>query len=122
MPYDDSEPDDPHALVGVSVPADATATYDMAVAFADEFARSGLERDRILALYRNPFYAGAHAALQALGQGAIERIVDECLGVWGRVRIVTTDAAGESAGRDAGGDTGDEPRPRVDGRTFLRVI
>jgi hypothetical protein len=83
MPYDDPEPDDPHVLVGVSLPGDASATREMAEAFSDEFAQMGFDRDRILRLFRTPFYAGAHAALQLLGEAEVGRIVDESLRVFG---------------------------------------
>ena len=87
MPYDDPEPDDPHVLVGVSLPAGASATREMAETFSDEFAHMGFDRDAILRLFRTPFYAGAHAALQILGEAEVGRIVDESLRVFGRPRV-----------------------------------
>jgi hypothetical protein len=92
MPYGDPEPEDPHVLVGVSLPADASATREMAHAFADEFAQMGFERERILALFRGPFYAGAHAALQILGEQEVGRLVGESLRVYGGRRIVIRDS------------------------------
>ena len=84
MAYDDPEPDDPHVLVGVGLPADAQATREMAEAFADEFAQLGFDRERLLRVFASPFYAGAHAVLQRLGLEEVERIVDESLKVYGR--------------------------------------
>jgi hypothetical protein len=55
----------------------------MAWAFAEEFARAGFDRRRILALFRSPFYAGSHAALVALGETEVAAIVDECVTVFG---------------------------------------
>jgi hypothetical protein len=98
MPYDDPEPDDPHVLVGVSLPGDASATREMAEAFSDEFAQMGFDRDGILRLFRTPFYAGAHAALQLLGEAEVGRIVDESLRVFGRQRFLVR-AAGSARGR-----------------------
>ena len=66
MPYDDPEPDDPHLLVGVSLPGDEAATREMAGAFADEFAQMGFDRERLLHLFTSPFYSGAHAARELL--------------------------------------------------------
>ena len=86
MPYDDPEPDDPHVLVGVSLPGGVSSTREMAEAFADEFAQMGFERGAMLRLFRTPFYGGAHAALRILGQQEVERIVDESLRVYGTVR------------------------------------
>ena len=91
MPYQDPEPDDPQELVGVELPGDETVTREMAAAFADEFAQLGLHRPQILALFRQPHYAGAHRALQLLGEEAIARIVDESLAVYGRFTWIVTD-------------------------------
>jgi hypothetical protein len=95
MPYDDPEPEDPQELVGVELPGDEAVTREMAEAFADEFAQLGLPRARILALYREPEYAGAHRAWRLLGDAEIERIVDESLAVFGRFTWVVTDGAGD---------------------------
>jgi hypothetical protein len=95
MPYSDPEPDDPQELVGVEVPGSEAATREMAAAFADEFARLGLTRAQLLALYRKAEYAGAHRAWRLLGDGEITRLVDESLAVWGRHRYVVTDAPDE---------------------------
>jgi hypothetical protein len=51
-----------------------------------------LGRSAILALYRNPEYAGAHRSWQLLGDEEISRVVDESLKVWGRFRCIVTDA------------------------------
>jgi hypothetical protein len=83
MPYGDPDPTDPHVLVGVVLPADAAAVRDMAWVFAEEFARMGFARGRILALFRSPFYAGAHQTLSVLGEAEVASIIDECVRVWG---------------------------------------
>ena len=83
MPYREPEPDDPHELRGVILPGEPGSTRAMAEAFADEFAAMGFGRDRVLALFRNPFYAGAHRAFRALGEEAVGRIVDESVRVLG---------------------------------------
>jgi hypothetical protein len=91
MPYNDPEFDDPQELVGVELPGDEGVTREMAEAFADEFAQLGFTRAQILALYRAPFYAGAHQAWRLLGYDEIGRIVDESLAVWGRISCAVTD-------------------------------
>ena len=83
MPYNEPDPTDPNILVGVVLPADQEAVRDMAYVFAEEFARMGFNEARILRLFKNPFYAGAHQAYRALGEEAVRSIVEECLGVWG---------------------------------------
>lgn len=87
MPYDDPDPSDPNMLVGVEVPGTAGSTRDMAYVFAEEFARMGFNKMRLLRVFQTPFYAGAHRAYLELGRVEIEEIVDECLGVWGRIKL-----------------------------------
>ena len=79
MPYNDPDPTDPNVLVGVMLPADAEATREMAYVFAEEFARMGHDKQQILALFKNPYYGGAHGAYQSLGEEATVAIIDECI-------------------------------------------
>jgi hypothetical protein len=91
MPYNDPDPTDPSMLVGVMLPAEAETMTDMAYVFAEEFTRLGHDKTSILGLFKNPFYAGAHGAYQALGEETLGTIIDECVAVWGGVRFVTRD-------------------------------
>jgi hypothetical protein len=101
MPYDDPAPDDPQELVGVELPGDEAVTRGMAEAFADEFAQLGLARRAILALFRQPHYAGAHRAWRLLGEEEIARIVDASLSVYGRFTWTVTDAPDEDEAQPA---------------------
>jgi hypothetical protein len=93
MPQKKIEADDPMELVGVMLPADAEASREMAYVFAEEFARLGYDRARLLWVFKNSFYAGAYAAYQALGEEEILSIIDECIGAWGRVVFRDRDAS-----------------------------
>ena len=114
MPYDDPDPDDPHLLVGVSLPGDETTTREMAEAFADEFAQMGFDRDRLLRLFSNPFYTGAHAARQLLGDAEITRIVVDSLRAYGGRSYVIRDA-------DTDDDESEAP-PARRGKRTRRVL
>ena len=92
MPYDDPEPDDPHVLVGVSFEGSEEATREMAAAFADEFAQLGYDRDRILEMFRAPFYAGPHSAYSSLGEAQIRSVIDQSVAFWGRFRVRVQEA------------------------------
>jgi hypothetical protein len=83
VPWDDPDPADPQVLVGVAVPGDAGALREMAYAFAEEFARMGLDAGRIVRLFATPFYAGPHRAWRGLGEAAVRAIVEECVLVFG---------------------------------------
>jgi hypothetical protein len=88
MPYDEPDPTDPQMLVGVLLPGGAESMGEMAAVFADEFARLGYRTQDILDLFRNPFFAGPHAAFRALGEAAVRRLVEDCVARWPVVRIV----------------------------------
>ncbi len=79
------EYDDPMELVCVELPADEEAMREMAYVFAEEFARVGFNEKRLLGLFKNRFYTGPHRVLRALGERAVEKIVAECVGIWGRL-------------------------------------
>ena len=83
MPYDAP---DPNMLVGVEILGTAESTRDMAYVFAEEFARMGFNKSKLLRVFQTPFYAGAHRAYLELGGAEVEQIVDECLGIWRRMR------------------------------------
>ena len=91
MPFKDPDPTDPNVLVGVMLPADAEATRDMAYVFAEEFARFGYTREQLLWLFKNPFYGGAHGAYRSLGERETLSIIDECLKVWGSIKVRVQD-------------------------------
>jgi hypothetical protein len=91
MPFKDPDPTDPNMLVGVMLPADAEAMRDMAYVFAEEFARLGYSREQLLWLFKNPSYGGAHGAYRALGEQETLTIIDECLSIWGHIRVTVQD-------------------------------
>jgi hypothetical protein len=112
MPYEEPDSTDPQELIGVLLPADPGAMREMAYAFAEEFARLGHDRARILWMFRTPFYAGAHGVYRALGAAVTTAIVDECVAVWGRVRAVDHDAPADTSAGFAsrnGPSQGEEP-------------
>jgi hypothetical protein len=91
MPFRDPDPTDPNMLVGVVLPAGAEATRDMAYVFAEEFARLGYSREQLLWLFKNPFYGGAYGAYRTLGESETLSIIDECLNVWGSMKVKVQD-------------------------------
>jgi hypothetical protein len=94
MPYREPEPDDPHLLVGVTLPADAGATREMVTVVAGEFAQLGFDRRRILSLFESPYYAAVHAAWRELGEAEVTRLVDEAVAVYGSQRLAVRDGSG----------------------------
>ncbi len=88
MPYNDPDPSDPNVLVGVELEVDEDAAKEMAYVFAEEFARLGKDKEQLMKIFSKKEYAGAHRAFLQLGEKEIETIVDECISVWGSVRII----------------------------------
>ncbi|MFQ5898485.1 MAG: hypothetical protein ACE5JN_09580 [Candidatus Methylomirabilia bacterium] len=99
MPYTDPDPADPTVLIGVVLPAEGAALQEMAYVFAEEFARMGFDETRLMRLFRNPFYAGAHQIYRTLGEAAVREIVDECVRVWGRRRLIAEGTTAEGVER-----------------------
>jgi hypothetical protein len=92
MPYDDPDPSDPNILVGVEIPGSEEVEVDMAYVFAEEFVRLGFSEERLEALFRHPFYAGANRSLLILGEEKIRALIHETVSVWGRFAVSITDA------------------------------
>ncbi len=72
------EPEDPMALVGVDLgqgPNDEALT-EMAWCFVEEYARMGWSGERILRLFRNPFYRGPHQILRVKGEDFVRSLTE----------------------------------------------
>ncbi len=72
------EPEGPMALVGVVLergPDDGALT-EMAWCFVEEYARMGWSGERILRLFRNPFYRGPHQILRRKGADFVRGLIE----------------------------------------------
>ncbi len=79
----DHEPEDPLELVGVQMKEgpDEKALEEMAGCFIEEYARMGWNGERILKLFRNPFYRGPHQILRAKGEEFVREHIEKITGV-----------------------------------------
>ncbi len=73
-PFDD---DDPMELVQVHVPEGDEEM--MAECFVEEFIWLGYDNERLLDLFRNPFYAGAHGIYRRRGEPYVRSLIDRIL-------------------------------------------
>jgi hypothetical protein len=75
--------DDPFELVGVQMQEgpDEQALEEMASCFIEEYARMGWNGERILKLFRNPFYRGPNQILRAKGEEFIRERIEKITGV-----------------------------------------
>lgn len=90
MPNNDPHPRDPQLVIGAFLPGKPETMREMAEVFADEFARIGYSAPKILALFENPFFTGAHAALRVLGELAVCKIIAQAVVRWPTTRVAPT--------------------------------
>lgn len=83
MPKNESDPEDPLELVGVELSSQSEAQLrDMALCFAEEFAREGWGEEELLGMFKNPFYKGPYLAWQQKGEAFIREVIKEALAMW----------------------------------------
>lgn len=77
MPYLEAGPDDPMEIVGVGIPTvDDTSMLEMAECFVEELLRLGHSPERVLEIFKNPYYASAHRSYRILGEQGIREIIE----------------------------------------------
>lgn len=81
MPHDHPEAGDPMQLVGCGAPGDLE---HMAEAIVDEYLRFGFDRDRLLAMFREPFFAMTHAVWRHKGDAWCEALIARVAARWTR--------------------------------------
>jgi hypothetical protein len=71
------------ALVGVGLERgpDDQALTEMAWCFVEEYARIGWSGDRILSLFRNPFYRAPHRILSLKGDEFVRDLIEKVIGM-----------------------------------------
>jgi len=81
------EPDDPLELVGVSLAADEGALDEMARCLVEDYVRDGWDADRLLALFRDPFYGTLHVIYRQRGEDYVRGLITQIVARWGVWRI-----------------------------------
>ena len=81
-PLKDPDAEDPMEIVGVVLdrPIDRRGLDDMARTFIEEYALMGWPPRRILGMFQQPFYGGAHDAYEALGEQRILTLIEQIAG------------------------------------------
>ena len=92
------EPDDPMALIGVSIEADRGAADEMARCLVEEYLREGFDEARLLVLFRNPFYRALHAIYRERGEEAVRALIAEVGSTWGVWRVTEVQRPGRGEG------------------------
>ncbi len=84
MPKDEFDFADPLELRGVALRSAEDTTAEMAACFAEEFVRLGYDHWRVLALFRDPRYTGAHLAWCQQGEPFVRDVIGEVFARRGR--------------------------------------
>ena len=76
------EADDPMEIVGVVLdrPIDDEGLDAMARTFVEEYALMGWAPTRILGMFQQPFFHGAHTAYERLGEDRIIELIEQVAG------------------------------------------
>ncbi|MBI4549512.1 MAG: hypothetical protein HY714_01115 [Candidatus Omnitrophica bacterium] len=83
MPKHEMDPEDPMEMVGIELPAQSEAEVrDMALCFAEEFARDGWGEDALLNLFRNPLYVGPYRVWKQKGDAFVRSVIEEAGAKW----------------------------------------
>jgi hypothetical protein len=80
----DAEPDDPLELIGVPVPVDEATFDEMARCLVEEYVRDGWSDERLLPLFRSPFYAGLHVVWVRRGEPWVRALIGDVRMQWHR--------------------------------------
>ena len=77
MPKNEFSPDDPLDLVCCEFEGSASDTESMARCFVEEYFWMGSKPQRILELFKNPFYCSPYAVYQRYGEDWVKALIDE---------------------------------------------
>lgn len=79
----DIEPDDPLEMVGIELPGQSEAQLrDMALCFAEEFVREGYSEERLMRMFKNPFYQGPYLVWKQKGDDYVRVVIQEAIRMW----------------------------------------
>ncbi len=77
------EPEDPIEMIGVQLSHQSEAELrDMALCFAEEFIREGWGPEKLLKMFRNPFYQGPYLVWKQKGNAFVQSVIQEAVNVW----------------------------------------
>ena len=83
MPKKEFDPEDPIEMIGIELPNQSEAELrDMALWFAEEFAREGWSKERLLKMFKDPFYQGPYLAWKQKGDEFVLSVIDEAIKMW----------------------------------------
>jgi len=83
MSKDEIDPEDPIEIVGTEIPGQTEAQLrDMTLCFAEEFVREGYGEEKLMSMFRTPFYQGPYLAWKQKGDDYVRAIIQEAIRMW----------------------------------------
>lgn len=90
------DPEDPMEIVGVELSGQGEAeVWDMALCYAEEFARDGWSEEKLMAMFKNPYYQGPHLVWLQKGDAFVLSVIQEAMRMWQSMRRKAPADSGE---------------------------
>jgi hypothetical protein len=82
MPKNECDPEDPLELHGVELATNEEGLREMAFCFAEEFMRDGWSEEKLLEMFKSPFYHGPHLVWKQKGEAFVRGVISEVANIW----------------------------------------
>ena len=70
-------------MIGMQLPNQTEEQLrDMALCFAEEFVREGWSEERLMKMFKNPFYQGPYLVWQQKGDDYVQSVIDDAVRMW----------------------------------------
>lgn len=90
MARKESEADDPIEMIGIQLPNQTEEQLrDMALCFAEEFVREGWSKEKLIKMFKNPFYQGPYMVWRQKGDEYVESVINDAEKMWRPNKIET---------------------------------
>ncbi|MCA9404997.1 MAG: hypothetical protein KC684_00535 [Candidatus Omnitrophica bacterium] len=83
MARKESEADDPIEMIGIQLPNQTEEQLrDMALCFAEEFVREGWSEEKLVKMFKNPFYQGPYMVWKQKGDAYVKSVIKDAVNMW----------------------------------------
>jgi len=83
MAQKENEEDDPIEMIGIQLPNQTEEQLrDMALCFAEEFVREGWSGEKLIKMFKNPYYQGPYLVWKQKGDEYVESVIDDAVNMW----------------------------------------
>jgi hypothetical protein len=83
MAHKDNEADDPVEMIGIQLSHQTEEQLrDMALCFAEEFVRGGWSAEKLMKIFKNPFYQGPYMVWKQKGDDYVQSVINDAIKMW----------------------------------------